>query len=146
MKSQNGITLASLTIYVIAMVIVVATIATITNYFYGNINDLSTKTDASKEYMSFSSYFVNEVNNKENAVIKVSEDNSEIIFSSGNQFKYVKKNDSSSGIVYYNKTIICKDVKTCQFSFNKDNNTVGVTMNISGKAFNNVYTLQNIIY
>ena len=145
MKSQNGITLASLTIYIIAMVIVVATIATITKYFYGNINGLSTRTDAAKEYTSFSSYFISEVNNRENAVLKVSEDSSEIIFTSGNQFKFAKKDGSSKGIVYYNKAIICKEVESCQFSFDKDTNTVDVTMKISGKTFNNVYTLQNII-
>ena len=145
MKSQKGITLSSLTIYVIAMVIVVATIATITNYFYRNINGLSNKTNASKEYTSFSSYFVSEVNNRENAVLKVSDDKSEIIFSSGNQFKYTKKDGSSTGIVYFNKAIICREVESCQFSFDKDRNTVDVTMKISGKTFNNVYTLQKII-
>ena len=41
MKSEKGVTLSSLIIYVIAMVIVVSIIAVMTKYFYGNVNKLS---------------------------------------------------------------------------------------------------------
>lgn len=50
MKSQKGVTLTSLIIYVIAMSIVVGTVAAITNFYYGNINGLSNRTSSSKQY------------------------------------------------------------------------------------------------
>ena len=88
MKSQKGVTLTSLIIYIIAMVIVVGTTATLTNYFYGNIDKLSERTQASKEYTSFNSYFTGEINKKGNQVLKDESNESKIIFTSGNQYTY----------------------------------------------------------
>ena len=38
MKNNKGITLTSLIIYIIGMLIVIATIATLTSFFYKNVN------------------------------------------------------------------------------------------------------------
>ena len=142
MKSQNGVTLSSLIIYVIAMSIVVATIATLTNYFYGNINGISNRTAASKEYTEFNSYFINEVNNKENFVLTEqmnTQNDTKIVFSSGNQFLFV------GNAIYFNKTKICKEVTSCRFSYDSETNIITVTIQINGKTFNNVYTMQKDI-
>lgn len=146
MKSQNGVTLTSLVVYIIAMVVVIGTIATITNYFYGNTSRLNSGTSASKEFTSFNSYFVSQINNHENRVINVSNDSansSEIIFSSGNQFKFIKENGSNKGAIYYNKILICRDVSACQFTYTEETKNVNVTMTIAGKSYNNNYKLQN---
>ena len=50
MKSNKGITITSLVIYVIAMSIVVATIATLTSYFYSNMDELDSDTNSSIAY------------------------------------------------------------------------------------------------
>ena len=71
MKSEKGITLISLIIYIVAMVIVVAIITTITGYFYGNIDNLQSRNEGAKEYTTFNSYFVNDINEKENYYINL---------------------------------------------------------------------------
>lgn len=139
MKSEKGVTLSSLIIYVIAMSIIVGTVAGITNYFYGNINSLTTRTKSSKEYTKFNSYFINEINKTDNSVINV--DDTTIVFSSGNQFKFVNANAG----VYFNKIKICKDVTSLTFGYDETTKEITVTMQINGKTFINEYTMQNDI-
>ena len=43
MKKQNGVTLISLTIYVIALAIVIGILATISTSFYKNMDDVQTE-------------------------------------------------------------------------------------------------------
>lgn len=64
MKSDKGITLVSLIIYVIVMLAVVAIIGTVTSYFYKNINSQyaeSTKTD---DDTNLNMYLLNDLKNK----------------------------------------------------------------------------------
>ncbi len=146
MKSESGVTLSSLIIYVIAMSIIIGTIAVITNYFYGNINGLTNRTKASKQYTEFNSYFVNEVNKKGNTVLTNllnADDEIKIVFSSGNKFTFVKNAGSENGAIYFNKIKICKEVTSCSFSVSGENNIIEVTMQINGKTFKNEYTIQN---
>ncbi len=139
MKSEKGVTLSSLIIYVIAMSIIVGTVAGITNYFYGNINSLTTRTESSKEYTKFNSYFVNEVNKKDNYFIQDVSDNTTMVFSSGNQFKFAE------GGIYYNRIKICKDVTSCTFDYDETSKKITVTIQINGKTFKNEYTMLNDI-
>ena len=37
MKSQNGVTLVQLTIYLIAMLVVIGMMTTLSNFFYGSV-------------------------------------------------------------------------------------------------------------
>lgn len=137
MRNQKGITLSSLIVYVIAMVVVVATIATVTKYFYGNLNYLTDKTDGSKEYTTFTSYFTKEINTEGNKVISCSDDKTVIIFSSGNQYTFTDEQ------IYMNKINICSNVSSCEFTYSEDNPTkVTVQLVIDGKDYNNTYTLK----
>ena len=68
MKSNSGVTLTALTIYIIALTIVVAIIARISIYFYRNVNNINSNTTASTEYTKFNSYFTDEINIEENQV------------------------------------------------------------------------------
>ena len=57
MKSEKGITLVSLLVYVIAMLIAITIITVITGYFYKNIDVSTEKYTAIAEYTKFNSYF-----------------------------------------------------------------------------------------
>ena len=56
MKKNNGITLTSLIIYVTGMLLVVTTIATLTSFFYKNI-DIKAINNDTTQYTKFSSIF-----------------------------------------------------------------------------------------
>ena len=62
MKQEKGVTLISLTIYVIVMAIVIGVLAIITNFFYKNVKDVNVDIDPITQYTTFNSYFSEEVN------------------------------------------------------------------------------------
>lgn len=117
MKSNSGITLTSLIIYVIGMVIVVSIISTLTAFFYKNI-DIAGIDNTTSQYTKFSSIFLDEINRENNKVVEcktfLEDDNkiSYIVFSSGNQYTFKSENCS----VYRNRIKICENVEDCEFT------------------------------
>ena len=137
MKNNRGITLTSLIIYVIGMVIVVSLIATLTTFFYKNVNVDNISKDTT-QYTKFSNLFLKEINKKDNDVIEcktIEEDGqkiSYIIFSDGNQYTYKAENKS----VYKNKIKICKDVEECEFSYIYIDSTYQIKINFKTSSVN----------
>lgn len=70
MKSQKGIALTSLIIYVIAMLIVISIISVISTFFYNNIEEVGENVDPSKEFTQFNTYFLQDINRDEIEVIE----------------------------------------------------------------------------
>jgi len=134
MRSEKGITLTSLIIYVIAMSIVIGLIATMTKYFYGNLNYISDRTASTKEYTSFNAFITAETNEKGNQVLKC--ENTYIVFSNGHQYTY----DSDSNAIYMNKIQICSNVTSCSFSYNENKLTINITLD---KPYTNTYNLES---
>jgi hypothetical protein len=137
MKSEKGITLTSLIVYVIAMTVVIGAVATMSKYFYSNIDYVTSRTEASGEYTAFNAYFTNETNKKGNSVLYCASDGSYIIFSSEHQYTF----DSNSNAIYMDKSQICKNVNSCTFSYADGKVTVNVV--IGTKAYTNVYKIES---
>ena len=115
MKSQKGITLTSLTIYILLVLVIVGIIATITASFRDNINDMNSEGVNHSEIDKFSVYFLREVKRQENSVITVSD--TEIVFNTGN--KYTFKENS----IYLNDNIqIAENIEKCAFMKRIENN------------------------
>lgn len=115
MKKDKGITLISLIIYVIGMTIMVATIVTLTSFFYKNIDVGEINSDTT-QYTKFSSVFSEEINKENNSVIDCKElldGVSYIIFSSQNQYTF----NEESKAIYKNNVKICDNVDMCEFSY-----------------------------
>lgn len=135
MKNNRGITLTSLIIYLIGMVIVIGTIATLTSFFYKNINIQDINDDTTSQYTKFSSIFLNEINTENNFIIdcKTSIENetkiSYIIFSSGNQYTF----NSGNKAIYKNKIKICENVDDCDFSYSFINSKYSIKVNYKDK-------------
>ena len=92
MKKNNGITLTSLIIYVTGMLLVVTTIATLTSFFYKNI-DIKAINNDTTQYTKFSSIFGEEINRSNNSIIdckSLSDGISYIVFSSGTNIHLMK--------------------------------------------------------
>lgn len=118
MKTENGITMISVIIYVIGMLIVVSIVSVLTGYFYQNVSIHSTENNQMKQYTKFSSYFTQEVNLTGNRIVETKTYNinekivSYIIFSSGNQYTFQESNQS----IYQNQIKIAENVEKCIFS------------------------------
>ena len=138
MKSQKGITLISLTVYVLVMSIIVGVMATITTFFYKNTKDVLIDIDPITEYTAFSSYFSEEVNHLN---IKILECNSNYVaFSNGVQYTYIPENKG----IYRNKVKICSNIDTCTFSENIKNGKElnEVNFKAGNQTRNTTYTLK----
>ena len=115
MKSNKGVTLTSLIIYVIGMTIMVSIIATLTSFCYKNI-DIGDINSNTTQYTKFTSILSEEVNKKNNSVIdcqSLTYGVSYIVFSSGNQYTFNQESKS----VYRNNVKICDNIDTCDFSY-----------------------------
>ena len=143
-KSEKGVTLTSLIIYIIVMMIVISTVTVMTKYFYGNLDFISGETQGSKEYTSFNTLFTDEINKKNNKVLaceRVDMDEGQyiyyIIFEDEHQYTY----DSVSKAIYLNKALICNNITQCSFAQN--DNKITVNMKIGTKPYKNVYTIES---
>lgn len=126
MKSQKGITMASLGVYIVVSIIVVATLATIMANYKNSIKTMDNDAEYSSEYNKFNLYFLEEVKKPENSSMEraksiTTKDNdfNSIKFKTGNEFKYKIQEE----ILYLNKSTgekikLIKNVKKCTFEFN----------------------------
>ena len=143
MKSQKGITLISLTIYVIAMAIVVGTIAIISTFFYSNLTDIQ-DINTIADYTKFNEFFSDEVNHLNIKILECgTTDNGQnyIVFDNGVQYTFIPENQG----IYRNQVKIAKGVNNCTFTRNIKNgkDVVEVVFQAGNRTRETTYTLRN---
>lgn len=138
MKSERGVTITSIMIYVIALTVAVLTIGRLITYFYKNINVIDTSSVSDGEYMKFNSYFTDEVNIEGNEVELCAVENGTnyiIFFKTQNQYTF------KNGKIYRGKVKICDNIDSCTFSYEENTKIISVDLTIKGKDYNTVYTV-----
>lgn len=123
MNSSKGVTTTSLIIYVIAMLIVIGIIATITSFFYINISNIEDGSDNIEEISKFNMYFLQEVKNNNNDIVTLNEKS--ITFLTGNTFTF-----QDNGI-YINSSKICENIKDFKLSVEEINSKKVITILIT---------------
>ena len=123
MNSSRGVTTANLIIYVIAMLIVIGIIATITSFFYTNVTNLEDNSSNVSEITKFNMYFLQEVKNVNNDIIILNEKS--ITFLTGNTFTF---QDNS---IYMNSSRISENIKDLKFSLEEINEKKVITVLIT---------------
>jgi hypothetical protein len=109
MSTQKGVTLTSLTIYVIVVGIVLGILLTITTNFQIGIGDMNEEGTKNVEIDNFNMYFLREVKKNGNKILEMSP--SKIKFSTNNEYKFENSN------IYLNGNIkIASDINKCEFS------------------------------
>ena len=114
MKSEKGVALTSIIIYIIIMLIVIAIMSTFTTFFYNNVDDIGKQSDPSKEITRFSSFFIDDINKSSSKVLECGTNSDYIILSDGTQYTF--KNNS----IYRGKVKICENINSLSFEY--DNN------------------------
>ena len=66
MKSNKGITIISLIIYVIVLSVVIGTASIFIKYFYNNVDDTVVSKKNSSNYLRFIEYLTDDVNSRKN--------------------------------------------------------------------------------
>lgn len=140
---QDGVTLVSVTIYIIAMVIVIAVVTSLTGYFYSNININTEIQDINKQYTKFNSFFSEQINKPGNIIIEANtkSENPYIIFADKNQYTFIKENKA----IYFNNIKIATNVQKCVFNNSIKNGKNVITVNIQSGNFNKTteYTIKD---
>ena len=147
MKSEKGITMVSLIIYVIAMLITITIITIVTSYFYKNVDIDSDRYTYFSEFTKFESFISEEVNKTNNEILDIGEitiDNKTqyyIAFSSGNQYTYIPENQA----IYQNNIKIASGVEQCSFKekFVSGKQAVEILIKIQDRTRTVQYVLKN---
>lgn len=99
-KSQKGITLVTLAVYITVMLLVVGLLSTISTFFYGNLDIVKNAARYSAEFDKFNSSIISDV--KSNKHVNADNSQKTIIFEDGTTYKY---NESDEGIYRGQKKI-----------------------------------------
>ena len=129
MKNQRGVTLGSLVIYIIAMILIIGVMTSVTLNFNKNISNLEASTSEISKISDFNAYFVKEIKSPNNEVDRISDDGNYIIFKSGNSFSYSDK------AIFYNNKKIVNEVKDINFSFTNQNVKDIITVSFTFEKF-----------
>lgn len=143
MKSEKGVTLISILIYVIAMIIIVAIMTSLTGYFYNNIDIDTESQDTNKQYTKFNSFFTEEINKSGNIVIEsnTESENPYIVFADKNQYTFIKQNKA----IYLNQVKIATNIEKCTFETKIKNgkNMITITMETGDFKKTTEYTIRD---
>ncbi|MFR7874552.1 MAG: hypothetical protein ACLU33_04910 [Christensenellales bacterium] len=105
-KSDKGITLLALSIYIIAISLILGLLATLNNFFSNNIKVVRDSSKYATSFDKFNSFFVEDVKNSKNAKIETNDNNITITFDNGSTYFY--KDDD--GGLYRGKVKIASSV------------------------------------
>ena len=146
MKSEKGITLISVILYVIVMLLVVTIASILTGYFYNNIDINNTEQNANVEFTKFNSFFTEEVNIRGNTILESDTEGTStgqkyIVFSTGNQYTYIKNNKS----IYKNNSKIASDIEEFNLKINNSDGktTIEIELTSGNITKTTTYALKN---
>lgn len=143
MKSNKGITLVSLAVYIVVLCVLLGTMSTIIKYFYSNVNEVTITNDTADKYSRFISYLTNDLNS--GSVQGVAASSSVIgITLSSSIHQYTYNDNQLSYIVTENgntekQIILCENVRSCVFSYS--NNKLNIEIQIGEITYNNVFSI-----
>lgn len=160
MKSQKGITMMSLVIYVVSFLAITVLIGTITTFFYKNISVIDTGISTSVDYNRFNTYMLNEA--KRIDIINVYsdrpgvtepfitfeyEDGSIVTFVKKGKNLYYCKTPKSTHPDEYEAVKICENIDEDGFRVvagedsDKGKRTIRVLLKLSGQSFSTEYVV-----
>ena len=108
MKSEKGITLTALVLYIMVATIVIGTMAIVSSFFFSNIKLVRDQDKYAVEFNKFNMFFVNDVKNNKTAQIEAHK----ITFEDGTIYEY----KTSEQAVYRNNTKITNLVQELTFT------------------------------
>ena len=139
MKSNRGVTITGLVIYIASFFLVCGIIAGITTFFYNNSKILSDQASSSTDYDILNAYLSKEITESNNTILNIdSENNLFIEFSNGNKYEF----DATNKLLYFINDekcfVLCDNLEECAFKSISD----GFELNVkatSGQEFNQEY-------
>jgi len=94
MRSEKGITLTTLVIYIVVFSAVLALVGSLSSFVYGNLRKLNQDSISSEEFNKFNTYFVKDIKESKLATVQNTDNKVEIILENGSKYTYVKKENA----------------------------------------------------
>ena len=144
MKSQKGITMVSLIIYVMSFLAICGVVAVITTFFHNNTQVFSNEATASSEYDMLNAYLVKEIKQEEN--LATAESVNKLVFENGNEYIFTNIGEEEyKEIIFRNEEkgkyfILCNYVKN--FAVKVEENKIEIAITILDKTYNQTYTIE----
>ncbi len=107
MKSERGITLTALILYVVVAMVTVTAIAGFTSLFVSNMNEVKEQEKYAPEFNKFSMFFIGDIKNNKTAEVTTTQ----VTFEDGTIYEYRE----SEKAVYRNDTKITEKVDSFSF-------------------------------
>lgn len=130
MKSEKGITLIVLSIYIIVFSIIIVLLANLSSYIYSNIENINDSSVDISEINKFNMYFISDIKTNNQADVKTLSDNNQntiqIIFQDGDVYSYVEDEKS----IYKNEQKIARNIETFNAEGYKKNNKTYIQVSI----------------
>lgn len=108
MKSEKGLTLTALVIYILIATAVISSIALLSSYFFSNMNVVKEQSQYAPEFNKFSMFFLEDVRNNSGAEVTTTK----VTFADGTVYEY-KSNEKA---VYRNTTKITERLDSFSFA------------------------------
>lgn len=132
MKSERGITLTALILYVVVAMVTVTAIAGLSSFFVSNMNEVKEQEKYAPEFNKFSMFFIGDVKNNKTAEVTTNQ----VTFEDGTVYQYRE----SEKAVYRNDTKITEKVDSFSFVSSTEQisstikQIINVKMSIGGKV------------
>lgn len=107
MKSQKGVTLVALVIYIIVFTIVISILSVISSFFFSNVNFVKDQANYAPEFNKFNMFFIQDVKNNKNVTVT----SNEIEFADGTRYDF----NSDQKAIYRNGKAIAKNIQVAVF-------------------------------
>ena len=141
MKSQKGVTLVSLVIYIIVLTIVISILGIVSSFFFKNIMIVKEGANYAPEFNKFNMFFIQDVKNNESVTIN----ENTIQFADGTKYDFSLDKKE----IYRNGKTIAKDIQAVVFKTSTEtvrNTTKNIiNVNIAIGNTGNLFT-KNIDY
>ena len=114
-KKEKGITLVSLSAYVVLLMLIIGMIAVFKNNMEEEMAEISEYTSIVSEINMIHMFMLSETTELDNSIVKRTGDGSYIEFSSGNYYLF------SNNTLYKNNIKIVENIKKCSFDYIDEN-------------------------
>ena len=157
MKSDKGITMITLIIYIILIMFVIVAMSTVTSSFYSNVNDYDKESENALAFSKFNMYFINDIKKRnmrvadigDNFIIlayekeidnkdKIEDNRIDITNTETVYIQYSIQNDS----LYRDKVKICDKVYDSKISFDRMTNVINIHLIIGEYEKNTSYAIE----
>ena len=143
MKSNKGITIISLLIYLIVLTIVIGTISTLMRYFYNNEKESYIAENSSGQYARLIAYITDDVNSGKITNVEVSTSDIQLTYNDNSIHQYQYIDGKIYNIIGTNKKIeICSDVTSALFEYDSTNNKITINITMNGNVYVDVFTVK----